>query len=100
MKKFTVIMIALAFVAAIPASHLLTAAKKDKVAVCHFVKKAPSNPNFIYGKVLMVPESAVSSHLAHGDKAMPFATYIPMNQIPVELRHLWTGNTPCAWFAN
>jgi len=83
MKRFLILCVVLAFVAAIPLSHSLMAQKADKVKLCHLTKLhvylekdqvagemcAPASAAGYWniGHIIIVSANAKQAHLDHGD---------------------------------
>lgn len=70
MKRLLIMLCVVAFLAALPLSHIALAAPAEKVLICH-VNSANDLVNghwwLVGGRVIEVAESAVPAHLAHGD---------------------------------
>ncbi len=78
MKRFIVALCLVAFLVALPMSHLVSAAKKKKpvrkkVAICHIIEANDVVYGFWgvvdlhFGKEIEVATSAVPAHIEHGD---------------------------------
>jgi len=72
MKRFIVLGVVVAFVAAIPLSHMLMAQNPKKAFLCHITNVETRDVNnvpteFFIGKVIEVSLNAVPAHCAHGD---------------------------------
>ena len=73
MKRLLIMLCIVAFLAALPLSHIAMAAPKGKVLICHLnaandTVRDGFNPGTWYlGRMIEVAESAVEAHLAHGD---------------------------------
>lgn len=76
MKRLLVMLCVVAFLAALPLSHIAMAAPAEKVFICHVnsandILGPPAIPAvFVFGRVIEVADSAVAAHLAHGDSTL------------------------------
>jgi len=77
MKRLLIMLCVVAFLAALPLSHIALAAPAVKVPICH-VNSANDALDLgglvvVFGKVIEVAEPAVPAHEAHGDNTAFFA---------------------------
>ncbi len=76
MKRLIILLCVVAFLVALPMSHMAFAKKaKVKVDICHATDfkvglGADGNVTLIVGHVINVSENAVAAHLAHGDSTV------------------------------
>jgi ABC-type sugar transport system substrate-binding protein len=85
MRRVLVLLCVVAFLAALPLSHIAMAAPAAKVAICHVnsandVIDLGFFGTFVFGMEIEVAESAVPAHLAHGDST----EYFPVDEEFVE----------------
>ena len=90
MKRLLILLAVASLVMAVTVTPSASAAKADKVDICHVNSSAdviPAGPNFIaFGRVISVSEKAVPGHMAHGDSP---TIYFVADVLP--------GNADC-WF--
>ena len=78
MKRLIIVLCVVAFIVALPMSHLAFAKKADKVAICHIIEEHDAVyalwgvVDLHFGKEISVAESAVPAHEAHGDSTTFF----------------------------
>lgn len=99
MKRFIILLCVVAFVVALPLSHVAAKGKAPaKVEICHVKATADlwGSPK-AFGIVIEVSANAIPAHEAHGDS-------IAFNDLPENQRDMiegWTGvnlkNSDC-WF--
>jgi len=66
MKRLVILFVVVAFVAAIPLTHSLMAAKEAKVWICH-VTSYDEVADMHYGHLLEISEKSWPAHQAHDD---------------------------------
>jgi hypothetical protein len=96
MKRLLLVACILAFLAALPASHLALACHgpASKVSICHVNSAngvgfdATTGAQVFFGRVINISENAVAAHLAHGDS---LSYYGPFDEAERDLLEVQYG---------
>ena len=91
MKRLIVLLCVVAFVVALPMSHVAAKGKPAKVDICHLTPNYGTSVPFVffgndvvanYGHIISVSPNAADAHYAHGDPVPVFLTAVFSFLIP------------------
>ena len=74
MKRFIILLCVVAFIVALPLSHVAAKGKAPKIEICHGTDSLDLGTlEVVYGHVISVSGNALAAHEGHGDSVEFFA---------------------------